>query len=108
MDNTKNIDKSVLAKAKKYRKLLEENGVKISTFYLFGSQAQGTAKPGSDIDIGVVSSDFTKDRITEAVKLDLLGDKIDSAIEPHPFSPEEFKDKYYLLAQEVSKTGIKV
>jgi len=40
--------------------------------------------------------------------LDLLGDKIDSAIEPHSFSPEEFKDKYYLLAQEVSKTGIKV
>ncbi|KKP88216.1 MAG: Nucleotidyltransferase [Berkelbacteria bacterium GW2011_GWA2_35_9] len=108
MDNTKDINKLVLAKAKKYRNLLEANGVNISAFYIFGSHAQGTAKPWSDIDIGVVSPDFTQDRITEGVKLDLLGDAIDSSIEPHPFLPEEFSDKYYPLAQEIKKTGIKI
>jgi len=37
-----------------------------------------------------------------------LSQKIDTAIEPHPFSPEDLNDVYYPLSQEIKKTGIKI
>lgn len=103
-----NIDKKILRSAQKYKQVLERSGLNIQALYVFGSHAKGTAHKWSDTDIGVVSSDFTQNRFDEGVKLAVLGRKVNDLIEPHPFTPEDFEDKYYALAEEVKRTGVKI
>ena len=91
-----------------FQRLLEKNGFGVKALYVFGSYAKGTANRSSDIDLAVVSPDFGDDRQGERVKLMSLSQQIDLAIEPHPFSTEDFNDPYYPLAREIKKTGIKV
>lgn len=103
-----NIDKKIIQLAQRYKQVLEKSGLNIQAFYIFGSQIKGTAHKWSDTDIGVVSPDFTQNRFDEGVRLSILSREVGDFIEPHPFTPEEFEDKYYFLAQEVKKTGIKI
>lgn len=102
------LNRKVLRKIKRYRLLIEQAGIKVKEIYVFGSQVKGKAKPWSDIDVGVVSSSFGRDRQKERVDLMLLGSQIDNAIEPHPFSPKDFNDRYYPLAEEIKRSGVKV
>lgn len=102
------IDKKILRTAQKYKQVLERSGLHIQALYVFGSQAKGTAHKWSDTDIGVVSPDFIQKRFDEGVKLSILSREVDDFIEPHPFTPEDFNDKYYTLAQEVKRTGVKI
>ncbi len=90
----------------KYKQLLKEKGIKISKVILFGSYAKGTAQPDSDIDLAVISSQFGKDNLKEMIFLRKLAIKIDSHIEPLPFSPEDLKDRYSTLTNEINKFGI--
>lgn len=91
-----------------YADALRRRGVVFSSLIVFGSQAKGTAKKWSDIDVCVVSSEFGNDRHTERVSLMLLRDDRLLDIEPHPFSPEDLADKYDPLASEIRKYGIRV
>ncbi len=101
-------DKKILQKIKAYRSLIEKTGTKVQEIYVFGSQAKGRAKSWSDIDVGIIYPSFGNDRQEERVSLMILSNKIDPAIEPHPFSPEDFNDRFYPLAQEIKKSGIKI
>ncbi len=92
----------------KYKKLLKEKGIKISKVILFGSYAKGTAKPDSDIDLAVISSQFGKDNFQEMIFLRKLAIRIDSHIEPLPFSPKDLKNRYSTLTSEINKFGIVV
>ncbi|MBU1129694.1 nucleotidyltransferase domain-containing protein [Patescibacteria group bacterium] len=94
--------------AKKYARLIEDEGISIDGLYLFGSRIRGGGHKWSDLDISVVSSDFGKDRIAEMAKLFYLASKVSGLIEPHSFSIKEFDDKYDTLAQEVKRTGIRI
>ncbi len=49
------IDASVMATVNKFLKKVEENGIPISSAYLFGSYAQGRGSKWSDIDVAVIS-----------------------------------------------------
>ena len=93
---------------KTYRDLLHQQGIKTEMIYVFGSQAIGKAKKWSDIDVGVISPNFSDDRQKERVKLMRLSQRINLAIEPHPFCPADFNNPYYPLAREVKKYGIKI
>jgi DNA polymerase sigma len=42
-----------------FLELLRQNGIHVSDAFLFGSYATGSAKEGSDIDVAVVSPDFS-------------------------------------------------
>jgi len=44
----------------------------------------------------------------EMMKLGRIALKVDSMIEPHPYNPKDFKNKYDPLASEIKKTGIKI
>lgn len=94
--------------ARQYRHALDGAGIKIDDFLVFGSQAKGNAQPMSDIDIAVVSSQFSRDYSSERVRLMRLGNKISLAIEPHPFHPDDLNDRWSTFAQEVKKYGIQV
>ena len=98
------INALVVELAKKFIAYLQNQGIKIDSAYLFGSFAKGTEHKWSDIDIAVISSDFSDNRFEEGVRLMKLSCNIDTRIEPVPFSPETFIDEDP-LAWEIKKTG---
>jgi predicted nucleotidyltransferase len=90
--------------AKKFITYLQNQGIKIDSAYLFGSFAKGTEHKWSDIDVAVISPDFSDNRFEEGVRLMILSHDIDNRIEPVPFNPETFIDEDP-LAWEIKKTG---
>lgn len=101
------LDQSILRIVQAYKKSLE-NDLRVEKVIIFGSQAKGTAKSWSDIDVAVVSRNFGHDRIDEGVLLSRYTDTIDFRIEPHPFHPDELDDKWSSLANEIRTYGIVV
>lgn len=82
-----------------YLTVLIKKGVPIERVYLFGSQAKGTAEPGSDIDLLIVSPLFSKMPLWK--RCEILGDALAEVLEPIEvigYSPEEFEAKRNRLA----------
>jgi uncharacterized protein len=75
--------------------------------FLYGSHAKGIAGKWSDIDLAVVSPDFSEDLFEERIKLMKLALGIDDRIEPNPFRPEDFNQNDPLVS-EISKSGIEI
>lgn len=95
---------SIIEVIRKYIEELERNNIRISEAIIFGSHAKGTNREWSDIDIALVSVDFTGDRFDDRQRIIPLRRKIDSRIEPMPFKPEDFYNGG-MLAEEIKKTG---
>ena len=55
------IDDEVLSKVRTFIRKLKENGIAVESAYLFGSYASNHAGRWSDIDVAVVSPDFSAD-----------------------------------------------
>ena len=69
-------------------------GVHPTRILLYGSQAAGTAREGSDIDLIVISSDWKK--YNHRQRLELLGIAAARILEPvqaQGFTPSEVKSK---------------
>lgn len=79
--------------------------IKVDAIYLFGSFAKGNAGQDSDIDLLVVSSDWTDNIIEDTMLLMRARRKVDLRIEPHPIRPEEMEDNPFILSlkQEMKK-----
>ena len=76
----------------RYRKELEGMGFPVEQVMLFGSQALGTAREGSDIDLLIVSSAWTG--LSERERLEILGIAAARVLEPiqaRAATPEEFE-----------------
>ena len=86
---------------------LVQNETRILKVFLYGSHAKGTAGKWSDIDIALVSTDFSEDLFEERIRLMKLGLVIDKRIEPSPFRPEDFNDNNPLV-NEINKSGIEI
>ena len=86
---------------------LLRNDKRISKIFLYGSHAKGLATEWSDIDLAVVSPDFSGDLFEERVRLMKSGLMIDDRIEPSPFRPEDF-DENDPLVSEINKSGIEI
>ncbi len=80
---------------------------RVDSAYLFGSYAKGTQNRWSDIDLAVVSTDFSEDLFEERMVLMLLAAEIDERIEPKPFHPDTFKP-IDPLVYEIQKHGVKL
>ena len=80
----------------------------IESVYLFGSYAKGEYTDDSDIDVALI---FTKlddsKRFDIQVQLMLLAAQIDSRIEPHPISHDDFNSGNPFVV-EIRKTGIEI
>lgn len=103
----KAVRKISLEIVKKYLSLLKKNKINLRKVYLFGSSAKGNPHKDSDIDLAIVSNNFTGDWINDRLLLMRLRRKVDLSIEPHPFLPEEF-DKTNPFVNEIIKTGIRI
>ena len=79
----------------------------VDSAYLFGSYARGTQDRWSDIDLAVVSPDFSEDLFEERMVLMRLAYEIDERIEPKPFRPDTFKP-IDPLVHEIQKHGVKL
>lgn len=103
---TRKIKKSLSAVSARFRQKMEKAGIPVTKIIVFGSQARGTAKKWSDIDLCVVSPVFGKNRFEERLRLFALSSQVDINIEPHPFSPHDLLNKWDPLAGEINKYGI--
>jgi uncharacterized protein len=79
----------------------------VARAYVYGSQTRGNAREWSDIDVAIVSADFSKDFFEERLILMRLASEIDDRIEPVPFTPETFCSSDP-LASEIMRTGIRI
>jgi predicted nucleotidyltransferase len=80
---------------------------RLDSAYLFGSHAKGTSNRWSDIDLAVVSPDFSEDLYEERLALMRLAVEIDDRIEPKPFRPDMFTPNEPLVG-EIQKHGLKL
>ncbi|HZK18708.1 MAG: nucleotidyltransferase domain-containing protein [Limnochordia bacterium] len=86
-----------------YATLLREH-IKLEKVILYGSFVKGQPHMDSDIDVAVVSPDFTGDRLEDQLKLMRFRRQVDLRIEPIPFLPEDFIPADP-LAKEIMDTG---
>jgi predicted nucleotidyltransferase len=94
----------VLASVERFLAFVRQR-LRVDAAYLYGSQAMGAARPWSDIDVAVVSPDFSADLFQERVTLMQWAAQIDDRIEPQPFTPERFGPNDP-LAHEISHHGV--
>jgi len=81
--------------------------LKLEAVYLYGSYAKGNINIWSDIDLAIISNDFSNDLHEESSKLFRLAAGLDDRIEPHPFRVDDFEESDPLV-YEILKTGIKI
>jgi predicted nucleotidyltransferase len=81
--------------------------LRVEAAYLYGSQVMGSACPWSDIDVAVISPDFSDDLFQDRITLMKLAAAIDDRIEPQPFTPDRFGPNDP-LASEISHYGVRL
>ncbi|MDT8898459.1 nucleotidyltransferase domain-containing protein [Thermanaerothrix sp. 4228-RoL] len=76
----------------RYLETLNQMGIRVERVYLYGSQARGEARIGSDIDLIVVSPDWAGYSLRE--RLEILGVAAARILEPiqaQGFTPNEIE-----------------
>lgn len=91
--------------AKKYIETISKK-YRIENAILFGSFANGTNHPDSDIDVAIVF-EAVNDIVDLQIELLCLRGDDDLLIEPHPFAFSDFKISNPLVA-EIIKYGIEI
>ncbi len=92
----------------KFKDRVEDQGFGGAKYYLFGSWAEGRQNQDSDIDIAVISDQFSGNSFEDSTKLRLLTIGIDTMLEPVAMRNEDFNDKYNTLATEIRRNGVRV
>jgi predicted nucleotidyltransferase len=103
------VNNQIIAK-NKILELIEEAkkiNINIEEAYLFGSYAKNEQKEFSDIDVALVSKDFTGNSFLDSVALDKIILKIGREIETHTYKPDDFIPMN-LFVKEILETGIKL
>lgn len=97
---------SALVAARRFVRAVQKSGVRLQAAYLYGSHARRQAEIESDIDIALVSKDFSgwvdDLRLIEPA---LLG--MDARIEHVRFHPSDFHDENPLV-WEIKTSGIQL
>lgn len=101
------INALIIKEVKEFIRRLKADFIRIEAAYLFGSFARSTHGKWSDIDLAIVSPDFSEDRFEERLRLMKIASHIDDRIEPVPFRPDDFSEDNP-LAWEIKKHGIRI
>jgi predicted nucleotidyltransferase len=102
------MDKKLPDTIVQYLHLVKEKFNEIENVYLFGSFAKGISTEDSDIDLALIFTQLDDSKRFEIqVQLMILAAQIDSRIEPHPISKENF-NSWNPFAAEIKKTGIQI
>jgi uncharacterized protein len=107
MDKKGNIDTNIIELSKSFIDCLQKNMIHIETAIIFGSRSSDTANEYSDIDIALVSDDFSGIRFKDNERIiDITPNKY-SIFDTHPYRPEEFNSDNPFV-REILKTGYKI
>lgn len=101
------ISVSLIEKIKLFVKELENDNLNISQVFLFGSYAKNKESMWSDIDLAVVSDDFTGNRMIDYDRFVKAILKVDRSFEPIPYKTENFTADNPFV-KEILKTGIRI
>ena len=88
---------------KQSKKLIDElmkHNIRIQWAVLFGSYAKGNYNEWSDIDLALISEDFSGDRWDDG---ELIRDHnliTNFEVQPHPYRPEDFNGDFF-VEQEI-------
>ena len=93
-----------IRKIKEYIRELKKHGIRIEKAYLFGSYARGNQHRDSDIDVLVISRDFSGLEFYDWKRIVPFRRSIDVRIEPTAYRPKDFTDSDP-LSVEVMATG---
>ncbi|MGR3173993.1 MAG: nucleotidyltransferase domain-containing protein [Candidatus Scalindua sp.] len=97
----------VMDTLRKFLNLIAKDGIRLEKAILFGSYAKGNPGKWSDLDIALVSKDFSGIRFYDCKKINPFIIKVDSRIEPHPFKSEDFtRDNPFV--DQILKDGIEI
>lgn len=102
------MDKAINKTITAYIRLIQQNYSDFETVYVFGSYAKGNSNQDSDIDLALIFKDLEDSkRFDIQVQLMLLASQIDTRIEPHPISHEDFYSDNPFVT-EIKKTGFEL
>jgi len=90
-----------------FLEMLKMDNIIIDNAYLFGSYANNTSNNYSDIDIAIVSDDFTKDLWEDKKTLRKYKSKISWDISPFPLRKDEFVSSKF-VQDEIIRKGIRL
>ena len=105
MSSTKN---KAINMAKKLIGLLKINGINVYEAYLFGSIAMDKADEYSDIDIAIVSEDFTGIPFYDVKKISKFRRAVDLRLEVHPFSLNDILHDPPLFFLDIKNKGVQI
>lgn len=100
----KNIE--IINIAKRLINELNKENIKILEAYLFGSYTLDKNTDLSDIDIALISDEFTGIRYLDVKKIGRIVRNIDYRIEIHTFTKKDKRESMFL--DEIIRNGIKV
>jgi uncharacterized protein len=102
------MDQTINKKIADYLKLVRQKFNDVESVYVFGSYAKGNSDQDSDIDLAIVLKNLDDSkRFDIQVQLMLLASQIDSRIEPHPISHDDFYSGNPFVF-EIKKTGFEI
>ena len=100
-------DKAII-KARKLIGLLKTNGINVYDAYMFGSVAMDKGDEYSDIDIAIVSEEFTGVPFYDVKKISKFRRAGDLRLEVHPFSLNDILEHTPLFFVDIKNKGIRV
>ncbi|MCJ7542347.1 MAG: nucleotidyltransferase domain-containing protein [Desulfobacterales bacterium] len=95
-------------KAKALIELLKTNGINIYEAYVFGSAIKDMADEYSDIDIAIVSKDFSGIPYYDVKKVSKYRRAIDLRLEIHPFSLKDINVDPPLFFMNIKDKGVRI
>lgn len=90
---------------RKFLRILKLQDIRVEAAYLYGSYATGVADADSDIDVAIISSSLSGDRLQDWMQLTTRATDVDLRFEVVGFRPEQFRDEHP-LAWEIKTRGI--
>ena|ERR1017187_594092 len=101
------VDRSIAIKmVKQFLDDCIKSGVSVTSAWMFGSYAKGSPREYSDIDVAIVSDDFTRNFIENNHKTALINFRYPD-IEVHHFNRKLFMQPDPFI-DEIKETGIEI
>lgn len=99
---------AALEAIQRFRRALDERGIRRSRIILYGSYATGEAREGSDIDLVVISPDFAGRGLWERINLMVPAIRVTHApIEATALTPQEWESRDSIVV-DYAANGIEV
>lgn len=98
---------SAIKYAQKYLQMIKDLNINIEKAFLFGSYSKNSQGQFSDIDLAIISKDFTDNPLENWKRVGQANIKY-NLVEPNLYTWEDFKKQDSFLNEEVIKKGIEI